>query len=59
MDESAIGRLDGRGSGVVRVESRNPVSGCEIGRSIPDKENSRERGSTTARRCESFHSKQI
>jgi len=59
MDESVTGRLDGRGSGVIRVESRDPVSGCETGRSIPDKDDSRERDSTIARRCESFHSKQI
>lgn len=59
MDESTTSRLDGRGSRVVRIESRNPVSGCETGRPISDKDDSRKRDSTTARCCESFHSKQI
>jgi len=59
MDESAISWLDGWGSGIIWVEPWDPISGCKTCRFISDKNDSRERDSTTAWRCKSFHSEQI
>lgn len=56
VDESAADRLDGRGTGILRAQSRDSLSGREIGRSLPDEDDGRQGDSAVARRCESFHS---